>query len=723
MSTSELSEGREIMEFAALASIVVAHLGGGRVLTTDGHEPLSPHIAGDLAETSYPDAQQMFDAAVRANETCLIVPPWGIAPGRDVPEWPDPGSFSRPFGVVVPAGELRYRLPRHVAAHGGPTVVLDAACEVAGVVQRGFRLALVIIDPAPTEPAITRFFKAPENRRSEVAALATELGRLLEQPGGTTPHGFIYRGASLAGKSLRYEDHDPLIRAKIEDLGGFGTGAVVSNVFDVILPRPMNRDRIGSAEEIDPSVRIVRGRDLTPSGELLPVDVDAEEQGRRPRFGVTLRAGDLLMREIERPGRACMPVEITDVDLPLAAGPNLLVLRPQTDLDREELEFYRLYLGSQQSRVVMRASRMGGDLLRISGLRQAPLPRPDADLLDALRDIRRAQESLRSWADEGIGLTSEAFQNSAAVARRRLIETGRELRQRVEAAEQVGSRDHRIANFYPYPVAHKWRLFRVAEGAGDNAHTYTTILDCFEATLAFGAAIALTCAYVNGLEVPAMREVSRKLAGSGAGTSLGDWVNILKNVSSGRTFRNLDADAPLASIRQLLADGSEIAHAQERLSKRRNDESHQRRVDPIDFPGAIEAARADLELILDGAAFFADLPIYQIKSTRWDSLQRRGQAVAQVLRGDHPVARSVTIEHTDAGIESDSLYVKDVSGALVLLRPFLIRHECPQCRTWSTFHPDRREGGELRLKAVDHSHTISGAGFETALRLVGYIAE
>ena len=412
---------------------------------------------------------------------------------------------------------------------------------------------------------------------------------------------------------------------------------------------------------------------------------------------------------------------IAQVDLPAAAGPNLLVLRPRTKLDSELVEFYRLYLASERSRIVMRPSHMA-DLIRLARIRECPLPVPDGDLLDALRDIRRAQEELRTWADEAVGLTSAAFEGSGGDARRSLIQTGRELRQRAEAAAQVGSLDHRIATFYPYPVAFKWRRLRVAESANDAVGAYDAVLDCYEATMVFGAALALACAHTNAIAVGPMLEIRRKLT-SGGGLGVGDWVNVLKFVSSSGAFRTLHPDAPLASIRTLLPEGSDVAAAQERLTERRNGESHRRGLDSAEMAEELAAARKDLELILENAGFLADLPIYQVRHTRWDSLLGRGEAVVEVLRGDHPVSATKTIQHEQRELEEDSLYVQDLSHELVLLRPFLIRHRCPECRSWSTFHPDRRHRGQLYLKAVDHAHSIDASAYEAILAHVGYLEQ
>jgi len=705
---------RESSEFAALVAVVARELGDFRVLAAAGYEHIARGFAPARDVATFDDPVELFDELRRSARPCVVIPHWETR-GKAILQVQESVN---PFGIILPAGELSDLLPRRIERAGVPRIVVEARAGLPEI-ERRFRVALVLLEPAGTQtPVVTKFFQAPVAGGYSLGELVEDCERLMQQHGGTTRFGFVFRGSSLAGQSLRPADHDPRIKASAADLADFGAGALLGDVFDVLqghlAPRGM------AAAEADCGIRVIGGRDVTLDGELLPADNSAlDDRSRQVFVDVPLREGDLVMRQMETPQRVGVPVKINASSLPLTAGSGLWVLRPKDRLDPEELEFYRLYLGTRRSRDVMRAR--SAPRLELSRLREMPLPRPDAELLTALRDIRRAQESLKAWASEGVGLTSAAFTRPAAEARRQLIESGRQLRQRAEAADQVGSRDHRIANFYPYPVAHKWRLARVAEGTGDDAATYAAILDCFEATMTFGAALALVFAHTNGIDVPAMREVRRKLATNGHGVSLGDWINILKAVASGKAFKNLDPDKPLASIRGLLPEGTPIAKAQERLSRRRNDESHQRRVEPIDLPAAIEAARADLELIMDHAGFLADLPIFQITSTRWDSLERRGEARATALRGDHPIAPSAQLPLTESDIETGSLYVRDLSGALILLRPFLVRHECPQCRTWSTFSPDRRDDGVLLLKAVDHSHTIGGTQHEQALRMVGYL--
>ncbi len=708
-------------EFAALVAVAIAEFDEVRVLAVADHGQLGSIVVPGREVITFDDAAALFSELAMSDRPCIAIPPWGRFVDRRF-GWRAVEAIRMPFGVVVPSSELSRWLPQQIGHLGVPRLVVEARVQS---LELNLRAALVVIDPAPAHDSratITRFFRAPENTEIAIEEVLSDFERLLRQEGGATQFGFVYRGESLAGEPLRPEDQDPKISARVADLAGFGKSAVVEDMFEVLRAKMPHPSQASTAAPSDPETRVIGARDVTLTGEILPEDEGTEWPRTRGLVPVSLQVGDLVVREIERPGRVGLPVEIAASDLPLGAGRTLVVLRSRGPLEREELEFYKLFLGSQRARDAMRPLTLGS-VIRLVGLQRAPLPRPDADLLGALREIRRGQESLRSWVSEGVGLTSAVFSGPAREARRNLIETGRQLRLRVEAASQVGSLEHRIANFYPYPIAHKWRIARVAESAGDDAKTYMAILDCFEATMALGAAIGLAFAHTAGVAVPSMMEVRRKLGSGQQGTSLGDWINILKTVSAGKAFKSLDPDAPLAAIRKLLPEGSEFAKAQERLSKRRNDESHQRRVDAIDLPEAIKAARTDLELILDHASFLADLQIYQIKSARWDSILGRGEMVAQALRGDHPVAASVVLENGEPGIEIESLYVKDVAGSFVLLRPFLIRSACPECRTWSTFHPDRREGGELLLKSVDHSHTIIGTEHEPALRAVGYLPE
>lgn len=706
--------------FSELLDRLVAEIGISDVLVSRDMEQIAPDL--DARARVIEDPFQLASAVNEAHEGCLVVPPWVMDRSQEVDFWSNVTPRRGSLVALVPGSSLPRRLPRLTAEIGVARSVVVGQPELGGI-HAAFVAAAVEFGPFGHGPEVTRFFTIPHRLGAGAdAEVRKDFVRLMKQEGGTTKYGFIYRGPSLVGKSLLAAEYDPRIKARIEDLTGFGGEAVVTDVFDVLRPTPGKRTR-QTQSQVSSALhgRVLRGRDITLAGEVVPAELDDDAVPRPADGDVPLRVGDFLMRDLIRPVASTqgLPAMVRESDLPAAAATSLVVLRPKNPLSREEAEFYRSYLGSRRCLETMRISGMR----RSTHFSQAPLPRPDGDLLDALEQIGAARRTLSTWTEEAMGLSTEAFEAPAAETREQLIEKGRLLRLRVEAAEQIGTLEHRIANFYPYPIAHKWRVVRVAEGASDDRRTYEAILDCFEATLSFTAAIALAFARRHDLPVAAMEEIRRKLGSPGrGGTSLGDWVRILKEVSSGRAFRQVDPGSALAIVRQSLPEGSAAARAQERLSSRRNDESHQRRVDDLDLPANKAQARADLEVVLEHLAFLADLPVMQIDSAKWDSINHKSSVIASVLRGDQPVAATTQFDYAASGIEAGSLYVKDIiTGELVLLRPFLVRQECPRCRAWSTFHPDRRSPEGLLLKAVDHPHTINGSALEGVLSAVGYI--
>jgi hypothetical protein len=96
-----------------------------------------------------------------------------------------------------------------------------------------------------------------------------------------------------------------------------------------------------------------------------------------------------------------------------------------------------------------------------------------------------------------------------------------------------------------------------------------------------------------------------------------------------------------------------------RLYTRRNDEAHQRRVDPVDLPRAVAEALAELSALLKEAQFLADWPLIHIYSTRWDTLRAVASISYRQLMGDHAIVPHQTTERPDNDLEQDSLYIID----------------------------------------------------------------
>lgn len=722
MSTG--SPESETPVFRALISEALHHAFGGQpytVIASDGQDSFAaaafPRAASVVTTTPMADI-----AEARADVRMPVyLPPWGLRESDDVRA--NAGEPVIPAGhedwaTLVPAGALTRRSSRRRNEgrflQGHPVLVVEGPLGAPGI-HASFRAALVVCTRMPT--ANTRFFSVPPDRFVSTAEILGDFKRLLKMGGGHSKMGFVLCDTDLSEGSLRFEDRHPAIAQRIDDLAGFGSTVSVGDIFKVLRPRPPRNDGEDNAN----NVRVLSGRDVVLGH--LEADETVDETPRKSRRGaVQLQVNDFVLPLIERKDRPTPARRIEREHLPVAAGQSVVVLRPGGPLTEAELTFYEHYLGSARLREVIRGGELAGGL-RLDAVARAPLPVPDEDLVDALRQLDAAEAKFTQWATDTRGLLQAAFNaDSPSAARSELIEAGRTQRQRVEAAEVIGSLDHRVATFYPYPIAHKWRVLRSLSQAPDQQRdAYAAVLDCFETLMAFGAAVALAHAQLASVAVPTMASLRRKFSRNGTGPTIGEWVNILKEVSGGKAFKAVPESVPLSCVRNFLVAEQDAARAQERLKKRRDDESHQRKIDAHDLSAELHASIQDLETLLNAAAFMADMSLIQVRANQWDSLTTTGMVTVESLRGDQPVSPIEQIHHQRSDLEVHSLYLQDINGDLVLIRPFLVRKACPQCGTLSIFHPDRRVAGELQLKAIDHGHSIPGTHLEAALARVGYI--
>ncbi len=72
-------------------------------------------------------------------------------------------------------------------------------------------------------------------------------------------------------------------------------------------------------------------------------------------------------------------------------------------------------------------------------------------------------------------------------------------------------------------------------------------------------------------------------------------------------------------------------------------------------------------------------------------------------------------------LEAESLYLVDRQKKLFLLRPLLIRKECPECGTWSTFYLGTYDANTNTpvMKSMEHGHTSAEHDLAAAFRFLG----
>jgi hypothetical protein len=665
----------------------------------------------------------------------LLLPPWDASPNRQPavrlgrvlpPETvllecrpPRPESV---LAVMTPMGTLTSERARPVreslARHWQPAVVLYATGNVR-LFHRGFAVAVVVFRARQRESPVLRIFRVPDTPNP--VAVEEDFRQLLAGQHERGRYGYLIRDPLPAGESLQFERHDPTVLGRRADLAVYGGVALLGELFE--LPSPgvhLSNDRDLLCDEGDDgAVRVLGGRDIGRSGVIAPPD-DRSRWARVPP-GRQLRAGDLILRTIFHPtDRGVLFVgEVTAEELPAVADENVIVIRPRWELIGPQQHLLAvLFLRSPLARAL--ALGVGGvHQLRRADLAELHLPLPDEALSAALHHVLEAGERLERWRREADGLLRSVFlDDSAAIARARIVTAGRKLRLRTEAASLVDDFGYMVRTGFPYPIAFRWRRVQASAGGDDPGHAYAEILDAAEVLLCYAAQLGLAISREAGITLGATAALRLRLV-SGRGPGFGDWVAILQEIGNSRAIRRLPANHPLRDLGSLAADLGANSVGR-RLNDRRNDEAHQRRVDPVDLPLAVEKAVADLAMLLEEAQFLADWPLIYFEYARWDTLRGTATVSYRQLMGDHAIVPHQTTERRENDLEQGSLYIIDSESKWHLLRPFLIGRDCPVCKNWSTFHVDC-EKGTLVIKSLEHGHIADGSSVAEPLCNVGLL--
>lgn len=520
---------------------------------------------------------------------------------------------------------------------------------------------------------------------------------------------------------LGFDRHDPTILARRDALSGFGRVLHLGELYEfpssMSLPNAKRRGLLCDIGD-DTATRILNGRDIERDGSIAPPGEDTV-WAKAPNE-LRLTAGDLVMRTVYAPSdpNGLVIGVITPEDLPIAASDSLIVMRPRTTLTSQQTDFTITFLRTPLARTLLGTS---GSRVTKQSLAKLPVPQPDRDLTETLDELTVAKERFKAWQTEAESLLNSVFlDETPAAARTRIIKAGRALRLKVEAASLLDDLGHTIRTRFPYPIAARWRDAEALRSTGSTADAYTAVLDAAEILLCYAAQLALALTKEEGVALKAVEPIKTKLHGGRSGPGMGDWVTVLRETATSKMLRSLPPAHPLNDLRGLL-DKEHIEGARQRLSARRNDQAHLRRVDQVDLPQAIHEAFKDLKNLMDAAQFLADWPLVHVTEVHWDSLTRTSRVRYRELMGDHPVVPTRTETHANNDVEVGSLYLRGHERQLHLLRPFLIGRDCPICRTWSTFHVDRAPTTTVVLKSLEHGHTVENATLADVIRAVGIL--
>ncbi|WP_157570785.1 restriction endonuclease [Microtetraspora malaysiensis] len=549
-----------------------------------------------------------------------------------------------------------------------------------------------------------------------------DFSRLLNRKSGRGSYGYVLAEEPTVGESLSFDRYDPELLTQRDGLNDFGATRPLSELFTINVGPFFRANSKELVTDIDDplAVRVVLGRDVSHGGLITPADEDSE-YAHVPQ-DQQLAAGDILLRGITRltDSGGLVVAEATEADLPAVASSNVLVLRPTAAMPSSQLSIVIQFLRTPLAKKLVLA---GTDGLRISvrALGELPVPQLDDDLLAAWDSLESARTRFETWREEADSVLNSVFSSdSAEAARIRLIKSGRNLRLRSNAAASLDDPSYIFRTRFPYPIAYRWRLMEAAYSADAYRDAYVAALDTAEILACYTALLGLSLAREAGIEIGYVRNIREKLRKGKSGPSFGDWVAILREISTSRHIQPASDAKKLQDLRYMLGD-KEADAALSMLASKRNDESHLRRVDPGDLPRACKEALAELTTLMNSALVLADLPLVQLTSVRWDSFRRVSTVQFRELMGDHPVVPSQYLEYASSELEVDSLYVLDEQHRLHLLRPYLIGSDCPKCHMWSTFHIEGVHQDRVKLKSLENGHTLDREGVAHVFRSVDFI--
>lgn len=566
------------------------------------------------------------------------------------------------------------------------------------------------------------FFKL-ENPKNETESdtIYSDFKNLIKREGGQTRYGYVIRDRNQIEGNWTYEYNHPGIEKKKNDLKVFGATKNLSDIFDIYLGKiSLSRESNQLSTENSKGVPVLEGRDLLQDGNL---SFETRFKMIDPPQKALLKQGDILIRAmfVNTPKSKLAVIDVENPQTLAAVSNSIIVLRPTLRLNENERLFIFNYLKSDQFLEFLGLDNVTISI-NIDSIQKIPVPIPDESVSIALQSLEEASIQLKKLVDEVENAKDAIFKTQTGTdARINTLTAGRMARQRLEAAKLAEDYRHRIRTQYPHPLAYLWR---VLEAGIPDIEGYRHILDITEVTLSYLACTALAVVRsVTDKEVKYLDSMVSNVCDRGHGTSMGDWISILRELSTSKAFTQIESSIPYYEAFRFLAD-EKMVEVVDRLKKLRNDFAHGRGPkSTIDIQSFYKSARKDIDALYQAMDFLTEYPIRYIEETRRDSITQKTYYKYREIRGDHPF---VPIEHgvyLDKDLEAKSLYLVDREKKLHLLRPFLFRRECPECGSLSTFFLDTYnvKTDTVVIKSMEHGHIIKDSDISESMRYVGLL--
>lgn len=468
----------------------------------------------------------------------------------------------------------------------------------------------------------------------------------------------------------------------------------------------IHRSSVSVSRDADgETVSIIRTADL--SNKRLNIDDLEKVHISRGTQIIYAQVGDILFSHLGSAGRALAVDESLNGVL---VGNHISVIRLKPDsvhLRQYLLEFLR----SDKGYGLISNLFVGAVMphLRPSDFLRLDIPIPDNSVTELIANIQNVEMDLLQRIETAQGLRARLFGiEDAEGLQKQLDELGTETKILTASLVQADSRDYKIRNFYPYPLAFAYRSLSAIH---DTVQKYKAQLRIAENLLVFLASIGLSIAQLNGGLKNQTDITGETIRGYfNGGISPGDWQSLA--YFAGKTLRGQRQLAIADSFAALWFKGSGMkettfAKNTKRLVTLKNDFKHDR---SPDTPQEVKDISKELQELIDSCydqlSFMVKYPIRLVQSMDIDFITNEAVLETLVYEGDHPGLRREQIRHPKP-LTKDVLYLEVDKDLWSPIYPLVSVQYCQSCKMQETYFIDNWDSNANTslLKSFERGHT------------------
>ena len=289
-----------------------------------------------------------------------------------------------------------------------------------------------------------------------------------------------------------------------------------------------------------------------------------------------------------------------------------------------------------------------------------------------------------------------------------LLKAEMEHSARIRAAEYAVSREARILNRMPHPVAYRLEKISLMEYGRERIEAS---LRCIELAYEFVTFIAYKALKAVA---PESTEQAQRLVADWAGREKKikahlSWglaknllINVLTRIAEKPVLEHGFPD--FAFLKDAIqGEDGKWANAEALLVEWRNEASHLHELTEDDYPEKSKELDEAMNVIIDRLLFLESYPLVQVRDYASDPDSGEKRARYEMLVGSHSVFRFEE-RVVEEALDKDAIGILDRKGVFHSLQPWLRRYPCKKCKRDEIFIFNRIMPSQAVFVAMESGH-------------------